>query len=171
MDILLSIKPEYTKKIFSGEKKYEFRRQRPNSIIEMALIYESRAPSKNIVGWFTVKRILSGSPKEIWEKCKNSGGIERKKYFAYCNGRKVIYALEIDSILQFKTPINPFDICSDFRPPQNFSYLDRSPIFNTIKMFLGISKQSDQKIIPQTPSPYTTSLLSWNYELRRDVKL
>ncbi len=170
MDILLSIKPEYTKKIFSGEKKYEFRRQRPNSIIEMALIYEC-APSKNIVGWFTVKRILSGSPKEIWEKCKNSGGIERKKYFAYCNGRKVIYALEIDSILQFKTPINPFDICSDFRPPQNFSYLDRSPIFNTIKMFLGISKQSDQKIIPQTPSPYTTSLLSWNYELRRDVKL
>lgn len=150
MNILLSIKPEYTQKIFSGEKKYEFRKQRPISIIERVLIYES-APSKNIVGWFTVKRILSGSPKYIWEKCKNSGGIERKKYFAYCNGREVIYALEIDIILRFLTPINPFEICSDFRPPQNFSYLDSSPIFNAIKMFLGIPTQLDQrKIEPRT---------------------
>ncbi len=133
MNILLSIKPEYTQKIFSGEKKYEFRKQRPISIIEMVLIYES-APSKNIVGWFTVKRILSGSPEDIWERCKNSGGIERKEYFAYCNGRKCIYALEIDSILQFGSPINPLEICSDFRPPQNFSYLDSSPIFNAINM-------------------------------------
>ena len=168
MNILLSIKPEYTKKIFSGEKKYEFRRQRPVSIIDMVLVYES-APSKNIVGWFTVKRILTGSPKDIWERCKNSGGIERKEYFAYCNDKKVIYALEIDSILQFRAPINPFEICSDFRPPQNFSYLDNSPIFNEIKIILGISKESDQKIEPQTPSPYTTSLQNWNDELRLDT--
>lgn len=168
MNILLSIKPEYTQKIFSGEKKYEFRRQRPISIIERAIIYEC-APSKNIVGWFTVKRILSGSPKDIWKRCKNSGGIEREDYFAYCNGRKVIYALEIDRFLQFRAPINPFEICSDFRPPQNFSYLDRSPIFNAIKIFLDVSKQSDQKIEPQTSSLYTTSLQSWNYELRLDT--
>jgi predicted transcriptional regulator len=127
MNILLSIKPEYTQKIFSGEKKYEFRRQRPISTIKKALIYEC-APTKNIVGWFTVKRILSGSPKDIWEKCKNSGGIEREKYYAYCNGKKIIYALEIDSFFQFKNPINPFEFCSDFRPPQNFSYLDGSSI-------------------------------------------
>lgn len=165
MNILLSIKPEYTQKIFSGEKKYEFRKQRPISIIEKVLVYES-APSKNIVGWFTVKRIVSGSPKDIWEKCKNSGGIERKEYFAYCNGRKVIYALEIDSILQFRTPINPFEICSDFRPPQNFSYLDRSPIFNAIKMFLDISKQSDQRNI----EPRTLSLYHFSAELEPEIE-
>lgn len=133
MNVLLSIKPEYTEKIFSGEKKYEFRKQRPISIIERVLIYEC-APSKNIVGWFTVRRILSGSPKGIWKICKNSGGIEKKEYFAYCNGKRVIHALEIDSIFQFEPPINPFEIRSDFRPPQNFSYLDSSSIFNVIKM-------------------------------------
>jgi type I restriction enzyme S subunit len=133
MNILLSIRREYTQKIFSGEKKYEFRKQIPTSLIKTVLIYEC-APSKNIVGWFTVKRILSGSPKGIWKICKNSGGIGRKEYFAYCNGKRVIYALEIDRAFRFETPINPFEIRSDFRPPQNFSYFDNFPIFNVIKM-------------------------------------
>jgi len=113
MKILLSIKPEYTEKIFSGEKKYEFRKQKPKQIIEMVIIYECH-PSKNIVGWFNVKRIISGSPKEIWVKCKNSGGIEKEDYFNYCNGKKIIYALQIDRTFQFDTPINPFEIDSDF---------------------------------------------------------
>lgn len=157
MNILLSIKPEYTQKIFSGEKKYEFRKQRPVSRIDMVLIYEC-APSKNIVGWFTVKRILTGSPKDIWERCKNSGGIERKEYFTYCNDKKVIYALEIDSILQFRAPINPFEICSDFRPPQNFSYLESSPIFNAIKMLTDDDMDGTQF---ELPFAQDSPLLRW----------
>jgi predicted transcriptional regulator len=131
MKVLLSIKPEYTEKIFSGVKKYEFRRQKPRSIIERVFIYES-SPSKNIVGWFTIKRILSGSPEKIWGICSSLGGIGKKKFFAYCNGKRVVYALEIDRVFQFKTPMNPFEICSDFRPPQNFSYINRLSIFSTI---------------------------------------
>jgi predicted transcriptional regulator len=133
MKVLLSIKPEYTEKIFSGVKKYEFRRQKPRSIIERVFIYEC-SPSKNIVGWFTIKRILSGSPEKIWDICRSLSGIKKRKFFTYCNGKKVIYALEIDRVFQFKTPINPFEICSDFRPPQNFSYLDRLSIFNAIEL-------------------------------------
>jgi len=133
MKVLLSIKPEYTEKIFSGVKRYEFRRQKPRSIIEKVFIYEC-SPSKSIVGWFTVKRIISGSPEKIWDFCRNSSGIKKRKFFTYCNGKKVIYAIEIDRVFQFKTPINPLDICSDFKPPQNFSYLDRLSIYNAIKM-------------------------------------
>lgn len=132
MKILLSIKPEYTERIFSGEKKYEFRKQKPKLVIERVFIYECH-PSKNIVGWFSVKRVLFGSPKQIWEKCKKLSGIEKKDYFTYCNGRRVIYAFEIDRIFQFDTPINPFEIISDFKPPQNFSYLDNSLIFKAIE--------------------------------------
>ncbi|GAG70098.1 unnamed protein product [marine sediment metagenome] len=132
MKVLLSVKPEYTEKIFSGEKKYEFRKQKPRLVIERIFIYEC-SPSKSIVGWFTVKRILSGSPERIWEKCKNSSGIKKKEYFTYCNGKRVIYALEIDRFLQFETPINPFEIRSDFKPPQNFSYLDCSSICDVVE--------------------------------------
>lgn len=99
----------------------------------MVFIYESN-PSKNIVGWFTVKKILSGSPKKIWNKCKNQGGIERENYFDYCDNKKVVHALEIDKFLQFDFPIDPFEIISDFKPPQNFTYLENSILFKTLEI-------------------------------------
>ena len=137
MKILLSIKPEYTERIFSGEKKYEFRKQKPKLVFERAYVYKSH-PSKNIVGWFSVKRIISGPPKKIWGKCKNRGGIKRKEYFDYCNGRKVIYALEIGSICQFEKPIDPFTTISNFKPPQNFAYLDESLISEKLENSGGL---------------------------------
>lgn len=132
MNILLSIKREYTEKIFSGEKRYEFRKQKPNLSFERIFIYECR-PSKNIVGFFSVNRILSGSPREIWKKCKHSSGIEKENYFTYCNGKNRIYAFEIDEVFQFNCPINPLEIIPDFKPPQNFTYLDSSIITENIK--------------------------------------
>jgi len=139
MNVLLSIKPEYTEKIFSGEKKYEFRKQKLKQTIGRIFVYECR-PSKTIVGWFSVKRIISGSPKEIWKRCKNSSGIKKESYFTYCNGKKIIYALEIDKTLQFDAPINPFEIDSDFNPPQNFAYLNHSFLSNLIESMGGDGK-------------------------------
>ena len=91
MNVLLSIKPEYSRKIFSGEKRYEFRKRRPNEDIHKVCVYESH-PSKKIVGWFSLRRIHSGSPKRIWQMCNNYGGIKPESYFAYCKGRKIIHA-------------------------------------------------------------------------------
>ena len=127
MKILLSIKPEYSEKILSGEKKFEFRKRKPKEPVEKVFIYESY-PSKNIVGWFTIKDILTGSPDKIWEKCKNHGGIGKKNYFEYCNNQKTIHALEIDNFYQFESPINPFKMISNFKPPQNFLYLENSTL-------------------------------------------
>jgi predicted transcriptional regulator len=119
---LLSIRPEYSKKIFSGEKRYEFRKRKPKKIIGKVFVYES-SPAKNIVGWFSVRRIHSGSPKEIWEKCKDSGGIKEQNYFAYCNGTKMIHALEIGETFRFEHPLNPFDSIRGFKAPQDFGYI------------------------------------------------
>ena len=132
MKLLLSIKPKYSEKIFSGEKKYEFRKHKPKRVIDRVFIYECR-PSKTIVGWFSIRKIHSGSPEEIWERCKNSSGIEKSNYFAYCNGTKVIYAFEINETFKFDDPVDPFKILSDFRPPPSFSYLDGSIIFQTLE--------------------------------------
>lgn len=124
MEILLSIKPKYAKKIFLGEKKYEFRKQKPKGTIKKVIIYETY-PSKSIVGWFTIRKILSDSPEKIWEMCKSLSGMEEKEYFVYCNNKKIIYAFEIDEVFQFDMPINPFEIFSNFNPPQNFLYLSK----------------------------------------------
>lgn len=130
--LLLSTKPEYSEKIFSGEKKYEFRRQRPKRAIDRIYVYEC-SPSKTIVGWFSVRRIHSGSPGEIWEKCKNSGGIDENRYLTYCNGTKVIHAFEINKTFKFYDPIDPFKIISNFKPPHSFAYLDGSTILKILE--------------------------------------
>ena len=92
-------------------------------------IYES-SPSKCIVGWFTVKKIICESPERIWQICKDSGGIEVEKFFAYCNGKKKIYAIQIEDVYKFEKPMNPFEINPFFRAPQNFGYFD--DVFNNV---------------------------------------
>jgi predicted transcriptional regulator len=136
MNLLLSIKPEYTEKIFSGQKKYEFRKQKPKLPINIVYIYESH-PSKKIVGWFNIESIFSDSPEVIWEKCKEFGGIKEKKYFTYCNGNKIIHAFKIDEIYKFKNPINPFEIFPAFKPPQNFSYFNDPLVPRTLEDVAG----------------------------------
>jgi len=122
MDVLLSIRPEYTEKLFSGEKRYEFRKRKPKESIGKALVYESRG-SGLILGWFSVRTIHSGSPRDIWERCKDYGGIEEENYVRYCNGNKLIHALEVDQVVRFNPPIDPFDVVPDFKPPQDFAYV------------------------------------------------
>ena len=128
----MSIKPQYSDKIFSGKKKYEFRRQRPRRRIKLVFVYES-GPSKRIVGWFTVKRIISGSPNQIWEKCGEVGGIDKEDFFQYCGNRKTIYAFQIEETFQFENPIVPSEVDPFFCPPQSFSYFDSRLMMNLIK--------------------------------------
>jgi predicted transcriptional regulator len=132
MKVLLSIKPEYSRKIFAGEKKYEFRKRKPRGAVELIFVYES-SPTRCVVGGFSVRRIHSGAPDRIWQKCRESSGIEKKTYEEYCNGNKVIHAIEIDKIFRFPNPINPFEINSDFKPPQDFSYFKHTSMFKMLE--------------------------------------
>ncbi len=143
MNLLLSIKPEYSDKIFSGEKKFEFRRQKPKRRFEIVLVYESH-PSKKIVGWFSVKKIISGSPADVWERCGKSGGIEEDDYFEYCGDKDIIYAFQIDKIFHFQKPINPSKMNPEFSPPQSFSYLNQSLASSLMLGFNGARKSNEE---------------------------
>lgn len=126
MVILLSIKPEYTRKIFSGEKKFEFRKQKPKSPPSIIYIYESY-PTKQIVGRFNVKKILSGPPQEIWKKCQNNGGINEEEFIKYCQGKELIIAYEIENVIKFSNPLDPTLSDPSFKAPQNFTYFNCPP--------------------------------------------
>jgi len=120
--ILLPIKPEYSSKIFSGEKKVEFRRTKPIKKFRTVLVYESY-PTRKIVGWFTVRKIVHSTPEDVWSKYKDVAGIDKKEYLEYC-GDDDIYAFEIDKVHKFETPIDPYNIDRQFKAPQRFQYLD-----------------------------------------------
>lgn len=123
MKILLSINPEYVEKIFSGIKKYEYRRsifKRAN--IETVVIY-STSPVKKIVGEFKIEKVIEDFPKKLWDLAPKNTGIEKKKFENYFHGKDKGYAIKIGKIKKYKKSKE----LSDFfikKAPQSFMYLD-----------------------------------------------
>lgn len=120
--LLLSIKPEYVKKILQGNKKYEYRKRLARHDIHVIYIY-STAPDMKVVASVQVISRLAASPTVLWEKTKAASGITRAKYRSYFQGCKTAYAYELGAVKVFKTGKN----LSDFglhTPPQSFAYIE-----------------------------------------------
>ena len=123
MNVLLSIKPKYANEIISGKKKYEFRKlifKRED--IEKIYIYSS-SPVKKIVAIITFDSIIFDSPQKLWEQCHEGAGISETDFFKYFKNSDTGYAIKISNAQELSTPINPYDIIEDFRPPQSFYYV------------------------------------------------
>jgi len=127
MNALLSIKPKYVEKIIDGTKKYEFRKAIFKHDVKNIWIYES-APTKKIIGMFSVGKILQDTPESLWEMLQDKSGISEKEFFCYFEGKGIGYALEIKKFTLFKEKIDPQDAISDFHAPQSFCYWNDVPI-------------------------------------------
>jgi len=123
MKILLSIKPEYAEKIFSGEKKFEFRKIGfKNKLIQTVVVYATM-PIGKIIGEFNIKQIHKDRPKLIWKKTKRYSGIDETFFYEYYNGKEYAIAIEIDNPVLYEKPIDPKEKFENFVAPQSFKYL------------------------------------------------
>lgn len=120
--ILLSIKPEYSTRIFNGTKKYEFRKHLAKKDVEKIIVYSS-SPEKQIVGEVSVVGVLSLKPSQLWEITKTEAGISRAKYRDYFKNCKNAYAYILGDFIKYDTPkkLSEFGIK---QPPQSFIYID-----------------------------------------------
>lgn len=122
MKVLLSIKPEFVKKIFLGEKRYEFRKVIFKSKdIKTVVIYAS-SPISKIVGEFTIETIIKDSPEMIWGQTKDYAGITEDFFKRYFKGKNKAYAIEIKRCIQYQRTIELNEIGVK-RAPQSFMYL------------------------------------------------
>ncbi len=124
MKVLLSIKPEFVEKIFSGEKLFEYRKaifKRPE--VKSVVIY-STMPEGLIVGEFEIGEILAKHPDDLWEQTKEVSGINKRFFDEYFEGRDVAYAIEIKRLTKYSIPINPYETEMAFSAPQSFKYID-----------------------------------------------
>ncbi|MEA4826501.1 MAG: hypothetical protein VB130_07695, partial [Clostridium sp.] len=118
MDILLSLYPENVEKIERGIKRYEFRRTiYKNKSVEKAYVYAT-APVKKVVGYFTIEKVVSGSPEEVWEKCGTFSGTTKESLMKYFQGKNTVYALKIKDYNSFEYAIEPKKYIKNFYPPQ-----------------------------------------------------
>lgn len=122
MKVLLSIKPQFAEKIFSGEKKFEFRRAifRDPSV-KTVLVYAS-APVQKVIGEFEIEEIVCQDIDKLWETTQFHAGISYEYFATYFEGKKQGFAIKIKNGKKFK---HAQCIRRDYHlvPPQSFVYV------------------------------------------------
>ena len=119
--ILLSIRPCFVEKIFSGEKLFEYRKNIPTDI-DYVVIYAT-VPVKNIVAIVEVDSVLKGTPREIWEKTKSNSGITEDYFKSYFHQRDNAFAIKFKDVHKLQEP-KSLNVLDDVGcAPQSFRYV------------------------------------------------
>jgi predicted transcriptional regulator len=121
--VLLSIKPEFVEKIFTGEKKFEYRKVifKSNKINKVVMYASS--PVKKVVGEFEIGDILHTTKKELWESTQDKSGITKEFFDEYFSNRELAYAIEIKETEQYKEPKSLKEDYNISNAPQSFQYI------------------------------------------------
>jgi predicted transcriptional regulator len=123
MRILLSIKPGFANKIFSGEKKYEYRRTMfKDKNVKFVVVYAS-SPVKKVIGEFEIEGIISDEPNKVWKQTHKESGISKIYFDQYTGNKETVHAIKIGKTTKYKKQLSlseDFDISF---APQSFVYL------------------------------------------------
>jgi predicted transcriptional regulator len=122
MKVLLSIKPEFVEKIFTGEKRYEYRRTIFKKNVESIVVYATK-PEGKIVGELFIEYIISDSPDSIWSTTQKYSGISHSFFQDYFGDRTEGYAIKIAKAIPYDSPYDPTQQNSNFRAPKSFCYI------------------------------------------------
>lgn len=120
-NIILPIKPVFAKKIFSGEKKYEYRKRLCKKEINKIYIYAT-APIKMIIGEVGVVNKLSMDKEKLWQETQKYAGITKKNYDQYFESQDCACAYRIGEVRQYRFPIALDSIGIEY-VPQLFIYV------------------------------------------------
>jgi predicted transcriptional regulator len=122
MKVMLSIKPEFADKIFSGSKKFEFRRSIfKNQNVTKIIVYAS-SPVQKVIGEFEIDQIINLGLSDLWQKTSRHSGISEDYFYQYFGDKELGYAIKIKNVKKYKRPMC---IRRDFNlvPPQSFAYV------------------------------------------------
>lgn len=124
INVILSIRPNFCNMIFSGQKKYEYRKRVfTRSHVDKIYIYATK-PICMIVGYFTVDKVIEDKKSYMWEKTYRDSGITKEYFDAYFKNCNTAYAIKIREVVKLDTPIDPKIVIKDFHAPQNYMYVD-----------------------------------------------
>lgn len=122
MKVLLSIKPEFSEQIFSGKKRYEFRKAIFKRDVATVVVYTT-LPVGKVTGEFTIETIHSGCPRDIWKLSEGFSGVPWRFFFRYFRGKSKAYAIEVGQTKKYEVPLDLSDVVQSGNAPQSFVYL------------------------------------------------
>ena len=121
MKVLMSIKTEYTDKIFKGIKNFELRKKSFNNKVETIIVYSS-GKTKKVIGELKIECVIKDSPENIWNLYKDYLGISEKNYFEYYKNHNIAYAIKIKSYRKYDEEKELSDYGIE-KAPQSFYYI------------------------------------------------
>ena len=118
--IYLSIKPEFTKKIETGEKNYEFRKYYPKQEINLLYVYESfpTCSLKYIIELGDIIEYPNKIEKEGYGNQEFNNGLKKSKY---------AYEIKHVDILEKPILLSELKAQFNFTPPQGYAYDTKYP--------------------------------------------
>ena len=127
MAIVMSIKPEFCEKIFSGEKKFEVRKTIPQNIPTKVYVYQSG--SGGVVGDFIATYyfefpspfLKSVSDPQTESLILDATCLTLRQLYDYLGAAKCLYKIRIEYPNLYETPI-PVNVFGLSRPPQSWCY-------------------------------------------------
>jgi predicted transcriptional regulator len=139
--MIISIKPEFANKIFSGEKSIELRKSAPNISGGDIVIVYCTLPVKAIIGFCRVEELIRMSPTEMWKTHKSKLGIDKSSYNAYYESHQLAVGIVLTAICRLDEAIS-LDLIKSiyphFNPPQTFRYLERRAFFKEYLPACGV---------------------------------
>lgn len=127
-DVVLSIRPQYSEKILSGDKTVELRRRFPVSAPRGAMAYiYSTSPVRAMVGIAEIKNVLKLPVYQIWTRFEEHASIGKDDFDKYFEGLDFGYVLVFDDVrsLSRSIPLAELREQFGFEPPQSFLYAKR----------------------------------------------
>lgn len=121
MTALLSIKPEFAEAIFSGKKKFEYRKIIFKKNVKKIRVYATK-PVGKITGEFIIDEILKDTPQNLWKNTRKGSGVKKEFYMRYFRGKKIGYAIKIKGYTRYDEPQCPYETNPKFIAPQSFMY-------------------------------------------------
>lgn len=122
--IILSVKPEFAKKILNKDKTIELRKLigkffMPGNTI---FIYES-SPSKKMVASCIIEKIETIGVGSISNEQLKKASVERIFYDTYFAKKNVAHLIHLSKVKPMKNPLSlEFMRQYEFTPPQSFCY-------------------------------------------------
>jgi predicted transcriptional regulator len=123
--LLISIKEEFTEKIFTGKKSIELRKVRPSILSGAKVIIYCTSPIKAIVGIAEVKEVISHTPGEMWRLHSSRLGIDKKGFDEYYNNSEKAVGIVLTNPKRLDKTIDLESIKKvhpRFSPPQTYKY-------------------------------------------------
>ncbi len=124
-EFILSIRPQYSKKIMSGKKTIELRRRFPLSAPSGTIAYiYSTSPTRAMVGLVEIAEVIKLPVNQIWHEYSKLALVTKDDFDDYFSGVDKGIAIRFKNPRSFSQPLSLADLrekCG-FEPPQSYSY-------------------------------------------------